>query len=368
MDKHTIPNFYGGPFPKACTSNLTHMVEKACGAHFFQSYLEVNATKDDRYNFDTMSSKLKGEARKRFLITFSGYDRNKLKSFEALSAMFQAEYTEIVDADILLALRDIDSILATQKQSIENLESQVKTIDILVERLSQLEPLAFVVQEQKSIIQKLQLDKNQLQNKISVLEDTLAKTTMSKCDTMKSLQDKQEHLQKEISALKPAVSVVDTSALECTVDIIQQDFTAQRHLLEALQKQVSALTSSFREPPCVNSVSARSVKLTQMPNESTRLSCELCGANTHSSSTCGAKQLKCRRCHKVGHLARCCQNQFSSVQCQRCGLYSHTSDQCGALVTGLQCWNCCEQGHLHRMCPHLTDRFRGWPPYRNPFS
>ena len=174
------------------------------------------------------------------------------------------------------------------------------------------------------------------------MEEKLSKVSNSKNDTFKSLKDRQEHVQKEIAALKPMFDR-EKSTLHTKVHAIEESCEDHEHLLDKVQLKITALTEAQKETGTVETVETVSHAAPKVKEH-----CDLCGSNTHSSATCGARRLRSRQCFQVGHLARCCPNIQQQDQCQRCGLQSHNSDQCGTF--GLQCWKCGMTGHLQRMC------------------
>ena len=232
-------------------------------------------------------------------------------------------------------------------------EQQHDLQELLSVQKGQVNNIVLSSGNQQKIIDKLQADKKSLQGKVDMLEKEVAKISISKCDTLKSLKHRQEHLQKEIATMQP-VPKVDTSTLEKKLICIEQDCTAHKQLLDELQKQLLSLSPTAEQHYSVNSVRHIPALGKKSPEEKT-VPCGLCGSGNHSAATCGATRLRCRQCLQVGHLARCCPNMGNNKQCYRCGLQNHTSDQCGAF--GQQCWRCGLPGHLLRMCPHQSHRY-----------
>ena len=280
------------------------------------------------------------------------------------------------------ALYEIHKILKQHDDSVQLIQIQQQTIELLVDRVTELEKLTSKgnaveqlifdqfdsirmikadapsyqsvherLEKLESVAQKLDkchLNGATMGNRISVLEDKVQKIQLSKCDAMKSLKDKQEHLKKEICALAPAFKA-QTSAVESQLKTVEADFEAHKTLLDEMHKKL-VLTADCIQP-CVN-VSTPAPRSVPEEVSSPVLTCDRCGGNTHDSSTCGAKWLWCRQCGEVGHLARCCPVK----QCHRCGLQNHSTEECRATCS--QCWTCGMRGHLQRMCPQWhIDRF-----------
>ena len=247
----------------------------------------------------------------------------------------------------------------------------------MVDRIEKLEPLINLVKEQQTVIsdqsvqittmeskfaqetkhlkekidslekcvnrcEKSTVHNSDMDHRVSVLQEKLEKVNLSKCDTMRSLKDKQEYLRQEVASLSPTFEK-QTMALQSQIQSLESDCVTHKRLLDDLQNRVA---SSLKCPqPNVSTIVT-----TPSPGASPSLpKCRLCGNNNHNSSTCGAQWLKCRQCGQVGHLARCC----SVKQCQRCGLHSHNTEQCKG--SSIQCWTCGQAGHLQRMCYSQVD-------------
>ena len=69
----------------------------------------------------------------------------------------------------------------------------------------------------------------------------------------------------------------------------------------------------------------------ECPNETKRLSCILCGKDTHDSFTCTEKL--CFKCNKVGHKANQCL-EANIVKCNKCLMTGHKESRCLKICTG----------------------------------
>ena len=336
-----VPHFDGSTFPQGMTRHLQEILDKASGAAFYKSFMDFTFKPDDRYNFDTFAAKLNGEAKQWFHKSFSSHERHRVKPFDTLVDLFQSKFMEPEEGELLLAMQDIHTLLSEHASAISQFKIQNKTLEILVDRIQKLEQSISKFDDQKTIISDLQAKNSILESKLLSMEEKLCKVSNSKNDTFKSLKDRQENVQKEIAALKPMFDQ-ENSTLKTKVHIIEESCENHKHLLEEVQLKVTILSQALKETATVetNEISQAAPKVEEQ--------CDLCGSNTHSSATCGARRLRCRQCFQVGHLARCCPNIQQQNQCQRCGLQTHSSDQCGTF--GLQCWRCGMTGHLQRMC------------------
>ena len=355
-----VPQFDGPTSPKGMTRRLQEILDKASAAAFYRSFMDFTfKPHENRSNFDLFAAKLNGEANRWFHEAFSAHLRNRVKPFDSLVNLFQVRYMIPDEGVILLALQDVHTLLSEHASAISQFQFQNKTIDILVDRIGKLEHSLSKFDDQTAIIAELQGKNRNLESKLASFEEELAKISNGKNDTLKSLKDKQAHVQKEIAALKPMLDPEKTT-LQAKVHSIEESCEGHRHLLDEVQLKVTALAEALEKPTSVdnvettNTISHSAAKVSVSVNDR----CDLCNSPTHSSSTCGARRLKCRQCYRVGHLARCCPqlNQQQS-QCQRCGLHNHSSDQCGTIA--LQCWKCGRTGHLHRMC-HQSVRHLGY--------
>ena len=318
--------------------------------------------------FDCIVNFLQDESEEWFNKEFTQNEKFVSKNLKNLSMKFRDRYVKLSQVtskhenqsiqmlvDRIQKLEPLAQIIEKQEvtikqqaQSISSLQSKIQNFSLLEERVTKLQQavlkIAHDAQPEDTTIDALQF-------RICKVEDQLSKMNRSKCDTFKSLRDRQNHLKNEIAALTPAIKE-DAAVLENKVKEVEKSCHDHTKLLEGLQTQVASL--SLPENTEVNSVATRQVSATK----STQPSCERCGGSTHDSSTCGARWLKCRQCWQVGHLARCC----PSNKCQRCGLTSHTTEECRA--SHLYCWQCGSRGHLHRMCPLLQNEIQGNSRFR----
>jgi hypothetical protein len=92
-------------------------------------------------------------------------------------------------------------------------------------------------------------------------------------------------------------------------------------------------------------------KAKDCPNETKRLTCILCGKDTHESMDCNEKM--CFKCNKRGHQARECKEE-NVIKCNKCGHVGHLERRClkewvepsVAKMKYLRCMECGQQGHL----------------------
>ena len=340
-----VPHFDGSTFPQGMTRHLQEILDKASGAAFYRSFMDFTFKPDDRYNFDTFAAKLNGAAKQWFHKSFSSHERHRVKPFDTLVDLFQSKFMEPEEGELLLAMQDIHTLLSEHASAISQFKIQNKTVEILVDRIQKLEHSISKFDDQKAIISDLQAKNRILESNLLLLEEKLSKVSSSKSDTFKSLKDRQENVQKEIAALKPMFDQ-ENATLKTKVHSIEESCEDHKHLLDEVQLKITALTEALKETATVET--AEIIHVATPVSHPVKEHCDLCGSNTHSSATCGARRLRCRQCFRVGHLARCCPMIQQENQCHRCGLQSHSIDQCGTF--GLQCWRCGMTGHLQRMC------------------
>ena len=307
--------------------------------------------------FDAIVSFLHDESKEWYNMEFTHDDKFRFKNLKNLIMKFKSRYckldqlpTKSANESIQMLVERIrkleplaqiiekqEVIINQQSQSISLLQSKIQNFSLLEERVTKLQQavlkIAHDAQPEDTTIDALNA-------RIFQVETQLSKMNRSKCDTFKSLRDKQNHLKNEIATLTPAIKE-DTAKLQGKMKEVEDSCHSHQNLLADLQAKIASL--SLTGSPEISVVVPKPVPV----KETSKHDCERCGASTHSSASCGARWLKCRQCWQVGHLARCCQ----STKCQRCGLTTHTTEECRA--SHVYCWQCGHKGHLHRMCPLL---------------
>ena len=202
--------------------------------------------------FDTVVGLFSDETKSWFNQEFTDTEKNRTKNLKTLITKFNNRYVKLLDP--------IPSKLQ-------------KTLDLLVDRIMKLKPFEKRVEEQEKLLfeqsvsflkfkamHELKFEQLQdrvlnlesavatsgrqnstsgaLEDRISILEEKLAKAQLSKCDGMKSMRDKQDHLKKEIAALTPVLQA-ETPAIQSQVQTIEADCAAHKRLLDHLQKQLT---------------------------------------------------------------------------------------------------------------------------------
>ena len=116
--------FDGTTFPPAGFGQLQTVIDKSVAHRFLQNYFETELPKSCRTSFDRFSSKLKGDAKNWFFRRFTGFERNKSKSFGDLMETFRATYAELDGGETVEALRAIHDIITEHNVSIHLLQGQ----------------------------------------------------------------------------------------------------------------------------------------------------------------------------------------------------------------------------------------------------
>lgn len=98
----------------------------------------------------------------------------------------------------------------------------------------------------------------------------------------------------------------------------------------------------------------------ECPNETKKLTCILCGKDTHESFDCNEKM--CFKCNKVGHQARDC-TETNVTRCMKCNHIGHREARClkewskptENKMKYFRCVECGKSGHIK-----CTKESRSW--------
>ena len=201
--------FDGSLFPLACFENLQCIVDKVKATEFIEDFMVNNFSDTDRFKFDKLSSKLKGEARIWYFDVFSELERNKIKPLQKFLEAFKTQYVDIENYENLHALYEIYNILKQHNETVcllvdkvSNLETTLKEVkEVMIGQVEFITPMKAEIPSFKAVVQRVEKlegfaklsgkpDSNSdiLDERISCLVSQLEKVKLSKNDSLKSLK------------------------------------------------------------------------------------------------------------------------------------------------------------------------------------